>query len=250
MEPTRPIRGSRSTRFNAVLFDFGGTLDADGVPAVEQFFRAYRDAGGRTRGENFEVLFRESDRLLAGDPAIRTRGFRDTVHEQSRLLTALAGDAHLDPDAIAGLVHGAARVAAERNAVLLRALRDRGLRLGVISNFTGNLDRCVTELGLAPLVDVIIDSAIAGVRKPDAAIFRLALEHLGVDARRALMVGDNPFADIRAAASLGMSTCWLAPPDRFVPDECVPTYRIERLADLVHLIDASSAGALAAPCTG
>ena len=237
-------------RFDAVLFDFGGTLDADGVPSVEQFLRAYRDAGGRTSGENFDVLFHESDRALAADPATRTRGFRDTVHEQSRLLVALAGDAHLDAAAIAASVHGAARLAAERNAVLLRALRERGLRLGVISNFTGNLDRCLTELGLGSLFDVIIDSAIAAVRKPDAAIFQLALEQLGVDARRSVMVGDNPFADVRPAALLGIATCWLAPAARSVPEGCAPTYRIERLGDLLHLIDASLAGALAAPCTG
>lgn len=244
------MRDSTSTPFDAVLFDFGGTLDADGVPSVEQFLRAYRDVGGCTSRENFELLFRESDQALAADPATRTRGFRATVHEQSRLLITLAGDAHLDAAAIAASVHRAARDAAERNAPTLRALRDRGLRLGVISNFTGNLDRCLTELGLASFFDVMIDSAIAGVRKPDAAIFRLALEQLGAEARRALMVGDNPFADIRAAALLGMSTCWLAPPGRSVPDGCLPTYRIERLTDLVHLIDASSAGALAAPCTG
>jgi putative hydrolase of the HAD superfamily len=250
MESTRPIRDSSSTRFDAVLFDFGGTLDADGVPSVEQFFRAYRDAGGRTTREHFDVLFRESDRALAADPATRTRGFRDTVCEQSRLLIAFDGDAHLDAAAMAVSVHAAAKAAAERNALSLRALRDRGLRLGVLSNFTGNLDRCLAELGLASLFDVAIDSAIAGVRKPEAAIFHLALAQLGVDARRALMVGDNPFADIRAAARLGMSTCWLAPSGRSVPAGCVPTYRIERLADVLHLIDASSAGAVAAPCTG
>lgn len=250
MEPTRPIRDSSSTRFDAALFDFGGTLDADGVPSVEQFFRAYRDVGGDTSRESFDVLFRESDRALAADPATRTRDFRDTVHEQSRLLVALAGDPHLDAAAIAASVHAAARTAAERNAVSLRALRDRGLRLGVISNFTGNLDRCLTDLGLATLFDVIIDSAVAGVGKPDAAIFHLALEQLGIDARRVLMVGDNPFADVRAAALLGLATCWLAPAARPVPEGCAPTYRIERLADIVPLIDASSAGALAVPCTG
>src|SRR5690348_6708661 len=241
MNSTRPAAYSTPMRFDAVLFDFGGTLDADGVPSVEQFFAAYREAGGRKTLGEFQPLFRDSDRVIAEDPSTRARGFRDTIQEQSRLLVALGGEKHLVARTIAASVHRAVITVVERNVVLLRALRERGLRLGVISNFTGNLDRCLADLGVAPYFDVIMDSAIVGSRKPDARIFSLALTQLGVDAPRALMVGDNPSADIRAAALLGMATCWLAPSSRPVLDGCVPTYRIERLADLLPLIDASSA---------
>ena len=250
MDTYRRVPGPGASRFDAVLFDFGGTLDAEGEPAVEQFFRAYHGAGGQRSAAEFEPIFRESDRQLATDSATRTRGFRDTLLEQSRLLAALAGDAKLDAAAIGGAVHASVCAAADRNIAVLRTIRERGMRIGVVSNFTGNLDRCLAELGIAPLVDVAIDSAIVGVRKPDPAIFGLALAQLGVRAERALMVGDNPFADICAAASLGMSTCWLSPLARPLPAGCMPTMRIARLADLLAQLDPVRADSLAAPCTG
>jgi FMN phosphatase YigB (HAD superfamily) len=63
------------------------------------------------------------------------------------------------------------------------------------------------------------------------------------------MVGDNPFADIRAAASLGMSTCWLAPLARAVPEGCSPTFRISRLSELLAQLQLAPFSSASAPCT-
>jgi putative hydrolase of the HAD superfamily len=224
-------------RFDAVLLDFGGTLDADGEPAVEQFHRAYRTAGGRRSGDEFDRVFRESDRQLAAHSGIARLGFRDSVEQQSRLIAALvSGNERVDASAMAGMVHAAACATAERNVRILEQLRDRGMRTALVSNFTGNLARCVAELGLAHVFDAIVDSAVVGVRKPDARIFTIALERLGVGPSRALMVGDNPYADIGGAAAAGIATCWLAPLARAVPEGCAPTFRIARLGELMdHL---------------
>jgi HAD superfamily hydrolase (TIGR01509 family) len=247
----RPVGDSRTSRFLAVLFDFGGTLDADGEPAVDQFFRAYRAVGGRRDAEEFTMIFRESDRQLASDPAIGTLGFRETVKAQSRLLARLMGDvSSVDAAHMAKLVGEDAVAAAQRSARTLEALHARGIRTGIVSNFTGNLGQCLADLGLASAVDVVIDSAVVGVRKPERAIFLLALERVGVEPNRALMVGDNPFADIQAAAALGMSTCWLAPLSRAVPDGCAPTFRIARLSDLLVHLQAAPTSAKDLRCTG
>ena len=69
-----------------VLFDFGGTLDADGQPWVERFFRGYRAAGGRLAPEPFEERFRISDRLLATTPGIEGLGLWAMVERQVGLL--------------------------------------------------------------------------------------------------------------------------------------------------------------------
>lgn len=243
------MNDGRTARFAAVLFDFGGTLDADGDPSIEQFRRAYRQAGGQRSDCDFESVFRESDRRLAADAKTRSLGFRDTVTAQSRLLVWLMRHTErLDALQIAATVVEAARSAAERNLLVLQALRTRGILTAIVSNFTGNLDHCVVELGLAPAIDLIVDSAVVGVRKPDPAIFALALQQLHVDARHALMVGDNPFADIRAASALGISTCWLAPLARMAPDGCPSTFRIARLVDLLARLEIAEAAAVA-PCT-
>jgi putative hydrolase of the HAD superfamily len=254
MNTDRSVEGTRAPRFAGVLFDFGGTLDADGVPSLEQFWRAYRAAGGGGSAVEFESIFRESDRQLASDPSTRSLGFRETVALQSRLIAALAGDAeHLDASQIESSVSQGAMWTAERNASLLRAIRDLGSRIAVVSNFTGNLVRCLLELQLAPLVDAVVDSSVVGVRKPDPTIFALALDELGVEPTRSLMVGDNPFADVRPAMALGMATCWLAPLSRPIPEGCAPTFRIASLPELLPYCESASSRAASTPftaCTG
>jgi putative hydrolase of the HAD superfamily len=239
MSSHRPRNQTPERRYAAILFDFGGTLDADGAPSVEQFLRAYRAVGGRHSAEEFEKLFRESDRELSADPLTRTLGFRETVAAQARLLAKLTRDTeYLDGHDIAAGVHEAVAATVARNINVLHRLVAAGFQLAVVSNFTGNLDRCLSELDLAPVFDAIVDSAVVGVRKPDPRIFALALEQLRVPPSRAVMVGDNPFADIQPAAALGMATAWLAPLSRPLPPDCAPTFRIESLPELIPQLDA------------
>src|SRR5207249_11281146 len=115
----------------------------------------------------------------------------------------------------------------------------RRYRLGVVSNFTGNLRPCLEELGLARLFAVTSDSAIVGWSKPDPRIFAHTLTALQVSPQRAWMVGDNFEADIRGAAGLGLRTCWLAPSDRAAPSGggLVPTARITRLPDVERVLE-------------
>lgn len=249
-----PLHRPGAPRYAAVLFDFGGTLDADGAPSVEQFLRAYRAAGGRRGSDEFEVIFGESDRRLATDPATSTLGFREAIAAQSHSIAELArGTEALDAARIGDRVERGAVAVAERNVEVLRTLRTAGCRIGVVSNFTGNLERCLTELKLAPLIDVVLDSAVVGVRKPDSKIFIMALQQLGAEPARALMVGDNPFVDVRPAAALGMATCWIAASARAVPEGCAPTFRIERLPQLLEHLELPPQRAESAPvtaCTG
>lgn len=234
MSAKGPSDGERQSVLlsSAVFFDFGGTLDADGIPAGVRFHRAYRAAGGALPYGAFAPLFRASDRRLAALPGIRAAGFRDSVAAQAALIQELVPDAaHVDPAAIASRVHAEVVATVAGNLPVLERLAST-LRLGVISNATGNLVACLGELGILHVFSAVIDSAVVGFEKPDARIFTAALAALGVDADAAWMIGDNPDSDIRAAAALGFKTCWIAPPDREAPGGAAPTLRITRLADL------------------
>jgi putative hydrolase of the HAD superfamily len=215
-----------------VLFDFGGTLDADGQPWVERFFRGYRAVGGRLAAEAFEERFRISDRLLATTPGIAELGLRAMVERQVGLLRGLLPDgAAVDGAMWAGGFLASSHATAARNQPLLRELA--GSRpLGVVSNFTGNLRPCLEELGLLDCFDVVLDSTEIGVRKPDGRLFDVAFRALAVGAEECWMVGDNPVADIAAAGQLGCSTCWLAPAERPLPEGLRPDRRIAALTDL------------------
>jgi HAD superfamily hydrolase (TIGR01509 family) len=216
----------------AVLFDFGGTLDADGLRWSVRFHEAYAAGGGRLDADAFESIFRASDRALETYPGIRSMGFRVMLETQAGLLRTLLPDgAEIDPRAIAQRVHEQALGIVARNRPVLGALRSR-YRLGVISNFTGNLGICLMELGLRDMFEVVTDSAVLGSSKPDARAFVHTIETLGLPPHATWMVGDNFEADIRPSDKLGMQTVWLAPASRPLPPGCVPTARIAALTEL------------------
>jgi HAD superfamily hydrolase (TIGR01509 family) len=80
-------------------------------------------------------------------------------------------------------------------AVVLKALSTRGIRTAVVSNIAFDLRPAFAALGIADRVDEFVLSFDVGVVKPDPAIFRIALERLGVSPADAVMVGDSDEAD-------------------------------------------------------
>lgn len=217
-----------------MLFDFGGTLDADGVYWSPRFHGAYRAAGGSLEFAAFDPIFKATDEALTRLPGIRALGFRAAIVAQARLLAAQLPD-RVDAEGMAEQLHADAVAIVNRNRAVLARLGQR-YRLGVVSNFTGNLQPCLQELDLARLFTVVSDSTVVGWSKPDARIFAHTLAALNVTAQHAWMVGDNFEADIRGAANLGMQTCWLAPADRVAPAGPAPTARIHRLPDVERVL--------------
>jgi len=215
----------------AILLDFGGTLDADGVHWCPRFHEAYRALGGTLDYAAFEAAFKRSDAALAALPHIGSLGFRATIEAQARLVAGLLGAAAVDPDPLALRLHADSVATIERNRPVLERLAAR-FRLGVVSNFTGNLEPCLEELDLRRLFGAVLDSGVLGFAKPDERIFLQALTCLGARASDAWMVGDNLEADLRPAQRLGMRTAWVTPPARPGPGDFTPTRRIARLPEL------------------
>ena len=113
---------------------------------------------------------------------------------------------------------------------VLRALRERGVRLVVVSNWDVSLHDVLERTGLRPLVDTVVISAELGVAKPDPAIFRAALDRLGADAKGALHVGDSVEHDVVGARAAGIDAVLVAR-NGAAPPEGVRT--IASLAELV-----------------
>jgi FMN phosphatase YigB (HAD superfamily) len=220
-----------------VLFDFGGTLDADGARWSVRFHAAYRAAGGKQSFAAFDRAFRESDRALERFSGIERLGFRAMVDAQTDLLLPrLTDGAGLSARAIANQFHDSTCAIVRRNEPLLERLR-ASYHLGVVSNFTGNLERCLEELGVMQYFSVVADSGRVGVTKPDPRLFQHALSWPGLISRPAWMVGDNFDSDIRPAAALGLSTAWLAPASEKSRDKNLPTARLTTLAELERVLE-------------
>lgn len=86
----------------------------------------------------------------------------------------------------------------------LAALRRRGLRLGIVSNWDTRLPDVLERLGLAPSFDALVYSSEVGAEKPDRRIFEAALRRLDASADQVLHVGDGRLEDVEGAQAVGM----------------------------------------------
>ena len=120
---------------------------------------------------------------------------------------------------------------AENTRVALERLRARGLRLGVVSNSDGRVEQALVAAGIRDCFDVVLDSALVGVEKPDPAIFRAALDALGVAASEALYVGDLYHVDVVGARAAGMEGVLLAPDPDAPGTDCLRFTSLTALAD-------------------
>ena len=97
-------------------------------------------------------------------------------------------------------------------AETLRSLRERGLKLAVISNWQSGLRHFCSELGIASHFDHILSSADVGIEKPDPRIFLEASALLGVPPERILHVGDTHLDDYVGGESAGLRVALLDRP--------------------------------------
>jgi putative hydrolase of the HAD superfamily len=203
-----------------VVFDYGHTL-LDFAPAEETLLACY--------GEIRQMLASEAERdlpeavelvesLSRRVGAMVEESYRNAELEELDIVdlfeTALGAlDLRLRRDLIRRVAELEHRAMASRlevpskNLDVLRALRDLGLRIGLVSNahFLPELMReDIDRLGIAQYVDDAVFSAEIGVRKPHPAIFLKVLKELDVQPAAAVFVGDRVRDDIGGAKGLGM----------------------------------------------
>ncbi|MGH9367235.1 MAG: HAD family hydrolase [Thermoanaerobaculia bacterium] len=195
---------SAAPAVRAVLLDFGGTLDADGVAWKERFRRLFADEGADAEG--FERAFYDADDALVG--AIpRDLSLEETVQRLSAGVAQNLGRPEAAERASSRFLADA-RAHLARNAEVLERLHGR-YRVAIVSNFYGNLEAVCRETGLAPHYDAAIDSVVVKAEKPDRRIFEAALAAVGVSPRRAVFVGDSQPRDMAGARAVGMRHVWL-----------------------------------------
>jgi len=198
----------------AVTFDAGGTLITIAEPVGATYARLAARHGIDVHPDEVERRFRSA---FAAAPPLAFTGASPTRlrdHERAWWYTivreALGRDvvgAPLDAtfdELFAHYAEAAAWRVYPEVAHVLTALRRRGLRLAVVSNFDARLGPLLAALDLAPLVDAVVHSSRAGSAKPDPGIFRHALARLDVAPGAALHVGDEPVEDVSGARSAGM----------------------------------------------
>jgi putative hydrolase of the HAD superfamily len=117
----------------------------------------------------------------------------------------------------------------------IAALRERGLKTGLITVCSEDVVKLWEETDFHGLFDAEVFSAAVGLRKPDPRIYRIALEKLGVDAEDAMFVGDGANDELAGAERVGMSAVGVESPTGELPDDW-GGLRIRELPELLQLL--------------
>lgn len=177
-------------------------LQADDGQVADSFRRAFAAAPGLAFGpghepEELRRLEREWWRRLVRATFAGIGEFADFGAYFDALFAFFADPANwiCDPEA----------------PVLLTALDESGLELGVISNFDYRIYAILDGLGLDRHFDSITISSEAGYAKPAPEIFRMALERHSLPAQQALHVGDSEALDVAGARAAGIAAVLIDP---------------------------------------
>ena len=122
----------------------------------------------------------------------------------------------------------------------LRVLKERGLKLGVVSNTYQRgavLEAQLTEAGASPYIDVAVFSSEMGLRKPHPSLFETPLAELGVAPEEAVFVGDSPEADIQGAQAVGMRAVLTRQYRQESVEGVTPDRIIWRLPEIIEYVD-------------
>ena len=227
------LRGVR-----AVFFDVGGTLVHPDWPRLASI--AAEGAGRAYTARQLEQAMKEI--LCAVDLELQ-RGLPPAADTRLRhwVFRRMYGALGLDASACAQLCTRLDAAHDERHlwslidpdaARVLAALRAANLRLAVISNTEdGRLADLLELVGLTAHLDLQLDSHVVGLRKPDAAIFHLALTRFGLAPDEAAFVGDSYGHDALAARGAGLRAIMLDPLELYPDCECT---RIRSLRELIE----------------
>ena len=193
----------------AVLFDAGGTLvtihpDKFG-DIVEPFVGARPDATAM-----FEAHYRAMDAVVRNLDVLHTEDWwlwwlktflgYTGLESNDGAAGALRESRGLWQQPIPGVIDA------------VTAIKESGIGVAVVSNADGHVAADLEAAGYGHLFDIIVDSSIIGVSKPDPAIFTPALEGLGVDPGAAWYIGDSPIFDLGGSVNAGIAEFVLVDP--------------------------------------
>ena len=194
------------------IFDYGGTLDTGGDHWGRVIWHAYERAGIPVGEERFREAYVFAERKLGSEPIIKPSfTFRETLHTKLQIEMEHLGINEGLTKVLDDLYALTQKQTAASREVLLK-LRETAT-LALVSNFYGNLRTVLSEFHLDDLFTVVVESAAVGIRKPDPAIYKLALELTEERGERreergeaVTVIGDSMKNDIQPAKELGLYT--------------------------------------------
>lgn len=201
-----------------ILFDYGGTIDSNGMHWAEVIRTAYQARRIPVDGNMFREAYIHGERTLGREPIVKpSHTFRDVMRykidiqfewlKASRAMPEAWFDDRVKTDVVDFCYRYAEQSVAKARPVIEKLATVYPLVL--VSNFYGNIGIVLKEFQLDSYFPIIIESAVVGVRKPDSRIFGLGVEAVGLPADEVVVIGDSYAKDIVPARSVGCRTIWL-----------------------------------------
>ncbi len=225
------------TAITTVLFDAGGTL-----VHLDYFFlhKELRQAGIRVtrravRRAEYAAKIAVDRRVLGSardTDETRRQPYFAALLDQLGVDTPTAAQL-LQRFEAAHLQDNLWRVMLPSTPRILRELRDRGLILGVVSNADGRIAAILRQCGIEQFFQVMIDSHLVGVEKPDPRIFHLALARAQARPEQAIFIGDIYGVDVLGAERAGIRPLLL---DALGCYEGVHCEKIQHLGELLVIV--------------
>ncbi|MGI8945066.1 MAG: HAD family hydrolase [Thermoleophilaceae bacterium] len=231
----RPPTPAADASVRAVLLDALGTLVELDEPqtrlraALRETVGADVGAEAAARGLAAEIAHYRANHLQGRD----TAGLEALRDDCAAVLRDALGMPGLELATVRAAMLEALELRVFPDAApALRGLRERGIRLVVVSDWDCSLARRLERAGLAGLLDGVVSSAVVGEAKPSPAVFRAGLELAGTGPGDALHVGDSVRRDVGGAGAAGVRAVLIAR-DGGAPAGIAAIRSLEQLASLL-----------------
>ena len=240
----------------AVIFDWGGTLTPWHAVDLGEQWRVYaREVHGvpvdspEVSAEDLQAAHELADRILAAEERAWRRGREEHSSASLDEILAAAGadpghDRHL-------LALAAYRRFWEPHThtdpqvrPLWEGLRERGIRIGVLSNTIWSRDyhrEVFARDGVLDLLDADLYSSELEHVKPHPEAFRAICRELEVEPHSAVYVGDRVFEDVHGPQQAGLRAIWIPHSDipavQRVEVTAIPDAHIHELREILDIVD-------------
>ena len=231
-----------------LLFDFGGTLDTAGCHWGRFLWYAYKRNEIHVSEEQFREAYVHAERTLGKLPIIQSHDtFLSMLTNKLRIefeyliscgwLSVDKVEAERMQRVLLNDIYEKVKTNMSESRRVLSELK-KNHRLGLVTNFYGNMTVVLGEFDLSSYFETVTESAVVGVRKPDSQIFNLAVKSFDEKAENVVVIGDSYTKDILPAHEMGCHTIWLKGEGWTLeePTTCVADYVIKDLVELQPIL--------------
>ncbi|MBR5276296.1 MAG: HAD family hydrolase [Bacteroidaceae bacterium] len=197
-----------------IIFDYGGTIDTNGIHWSEVIWEQFVQAGAGIEKPLFREAYVHAERTLAKQRIIEpTHTFRRLLELKIAIeadYLAAAGKP-IDSCTQQKIVEGCysqVKKCIKKSCSIVKALSEKYPTV-LVTNFYGNMPVVLKEFSLDKYFGSIIESAVVGIRKPDPRLFALGVKALGLQANEVIVIGDSYRKDIYPSLSIGCKAVWL-----------------------------------------